>query len=282
MRNSSTAALWRIFIIFALVVGLTEYFYKTGADPAFLTNRSIALFLVLLFFLLVTLEGIFSALYRLGTSESELAQAKSIGRESNRIKDFIKRMWNARPIEQEKDILLDHDYDGIKELDNSLPPWWLYSFYLSLVFAVLYMGYYHLYGGDSQIEEYTKQIELARIEVEKYKRANPVVIDKGAMSNADNLAAGKKLFVANCAACHAYDGGGGIGPNLTDDHWILGGGAENIYKTIADGGRDGKGMIAWKNVLNAEKMQQVTSFVLSLNGTFPEKPKDKEGELWEE
>ena len=125
-------------------------------------------------------------------------------------------------------------------------------------------------------------MELARIEVEKYKRDNPVVLDQGSMSDADNLAAGKKLFVSNCAACHAYDGGGGIGPNLTDDYWILGGGAENIYQTIAEGGRDGKGMIAWKNVLNAEKMQQVTSFVLSLQGTSPEKPKEKEGERWEE
>ena len=151
-----------------------------------------------------------------------------------------------------------------------------------MVFAVLYLGYYHILGGDSQTDEYNKQMELARIEVTKYKQANPVVLDKSSLSDADKLAAGKKLFVSNCAACHAYDGGGGIGPNLTDDYWILGGGAENIFQTIAEGGRDGKGMIAWKNVLNAEKMQQVTSFVLSLKNTTPEKPKAKEGELWEE
>ena len=281
MKNRSIT-FWRVLVVFTLVVILTEYFFKTGSDPAFISNPSVALFLVLVFFGLIAIEATISAGNSLGKSARELVTEQNQSEAGSGFKGFLKRMWNSKPIEQEKDILLDHDYDGIKELDNSLPPWWLYSFYISMVFAVLYLGYYHILGGDAQTDEYNKQMELARIEVEKYKKANPVVLDPSALSDADKLAAGKKLFVTNCAACHAYDGGGGIGPNLTDEYWILGGGAENIYQTIAEGGRDGKGMIAWKNVLNAEKMQQVTSFVLSLNGTTPEKPKAKEGELWEE
>lgn len=279
MNNKSTSAFLRVFGVFAVIFILTEYFYRTGSEPAFISNPSVALFLVIVFFTLVAVEGVRSATNKLGKSDDELIAEAENAKES---KGFLKRMWNAKPIEQEKDILLDHDYDGIKELDNALPPWWLYSFYICIVFAVLYLGYYHILGGDTQEDEYNKQMEIARIEVENYKRANPVVLDKSNMSDADNLAAGKKIFVTNCAACHAFDGGGGIGPNLTDAYWILGGGVENIYKTIADGGRDGKGMIAWKNSLNAEKMQQVTSYVLSLQGTTPEKPKDKEGELYTE
>ncbi|NNC70649.1 MAG: c-type cytochrome [Flavobacteriaceae bacterium] len=282
MNNKSTSAFLRVFGVFAVIFVLTEYFYKTGSEPAFISNTSVALFLVIVFFTLIAIEAIRSATNELGKSDNELVEVGEKAERSKGLKGLLKSMWNAKPIEQEKNILLDHDYDGIKELDNSLPPWWLYSFYISIVFAALYLGYYHILGGDTQEDEYNKQMEVARIEVENYKRANPVVLDKSKMSDEDNLAEGKKIFVTNCAACHAFDGGGGIGPNLTDAYWILGGSAEDIYKTIADGGRDGKGMIAWKNSLNAEKMQQVTSFVLSLQGTTPENPKDKEGEIYNE
>ena len=282
MNNKSTSAFLRVFGVFAIIFILTEYFYKSGSDPAFISNPSVALFLVIVFFTLVAIEAVGSATNKLGKSEDELTAETEKAKESKGLKGFLKSMWNAKPIEQEKDILLDHDYDGIKELDNALPPWWLYSFYISMVFAALYLGYFHILGGDTQEDEYNKQMEVARIEVENYKRANPVVLDNSTMSDADNLAAGKKIFITNCAACHAFDGGGGIGPNLTDAYWILGGSSEDIYNTIADGGRDGKGMIAWKNSLNAEKMQQVTGFVLSLQGTTPENPKDQEGELFNE
>ena len=278
MKNNSTVAFLRVLLVFAIIFIATEYFYKTGSEPAFISNPSVALFLVFVFVTLLAMEGIFSATNDLGKSDEELNTEK----DTRGLKEIVKDLWGAKPIEQESDILLDHDFDGIKELDNSLPPWWLYSFYASIIFAVLYLGYYHLLGGDTQEDEYNKQMEVARIEVANYKLENPVVLDKSNMSDADNLEAGKKIFKTNCAACHSFDGGGGIGPNLTDEYWILGGGVENIYNTISDGGRDGKGMIAWKNSLNAEKMQQVTSFVLSLQGTTAEKPKEKEGELWKE
>ena len=212
MKNRSTMAFFRVLLIFGVILIITEFFYKTGADPAFVSNPSVALFLILVLFTLITIEGVNSATNKLGKSDDELATETLDGESAGGLKGFLKKMWNAKPIAQEQDILLDHDYDGIKELDNSLPPWWLYSFYISIVFAALYLGYYHILGGDTQEEEFNKQMEIARIEVENYKRANPVVLDAGEMSTADNLAAGKKIFVANCAACHAFDGGGGYWP----------------------------------------------------------------------
>ncbi|MCB0434543.1 MAG: cytochrome c, partial [Mangrovimonas sp.] len=100
------------------------------------------------------------------------------------------------------------------------------------------------------------------------------------LTDAADLANGKKIFEANCVACHKVDGGGGIGPNLTDHYWILGGGIKNVFHTITEGGRDGKGMIAWKQSLKPSEINQVASYVLTFQGTTPAEPKDPEGELW--
>ena len=100
------------------------------------------------------------------------------------------------------------------------------------------------------------------------------------LTEASDLKAGKAIFTTNCIACHKADGGGGIGSNLTDQHWILGGGIKNVFNTISEGGRSGKGMIAWKNELEPLERAQVASYVLSFQGSTPAEPKDAEGELW--
>lgn len=277
MKNNSTFAYIRVLVIFAIVFIVTESFYKTGSEPAFVSNSSVALFYAFTFLSLIGFEAINNATQNLGiTKEEEEKLASENTLKEAGFKEILNKLWGSKPIEQEQDILLDHDYDGIKELDNSLPPWWLYSFYISIVFAALYLGYYHILGGNTNVETFNENMEIARAEVASYKAKNPVNLD----NIAANPDAGKKLFKTNCAACHAFDGGGGIGPNLTDEYWILGGGAKNIYNTIAEGGRDGKGMIAWKNSLNQEKIQQLTSYIMSLQGTTPEKPKEKQGEIW--
>ena len=102
------------------------------------------------------------------------------------------------------------------------------------------------------------------------------------LTEASDLKRGKAVFNLNCASCHAQDGGGGIGPNLTDKNWILGGGFKNVFNTVYNGGRSGKGMIAWKATLKPEDIQKVSSYVLSMQGTTPAKPKKAEGEIWEE
>ena len=157
-------------------------------------------------------------------------------------------------------------------------------FYATIVFAVVYLGYYEVFGGDNQTDEYNQQVAQAEIAIEKY-RSTAKVIDISNLEVSDDVAAlnkGKKIFKSNCAACHMVDGRGSIGPNLTDEYWILGGGIKNIYNTIAEGGRDGKGMISWKSSLSPEKIQQVANYVWSLQGTNPDKAKAPEGDKWTE
>jgi cytochrome c oxidase cbb3-type subunit 3 len=100
------------------------------------------------------------------------------------------------------------------------------------------------------------------------------------LTDKENLAQGQEIFANNCAACHRADAGGQIGPNLTDDRWILGGGIKNLFHTITNGGRDGKGMIAWKGTLKPKEIQKVASYILSLQGSNPKDPKAPDGEIW--
>ena len=100
------------------------------------------------------------------------------------------------------------------------------------------------------------------------------------LTDKEALAEGKGIFTTNCVVCHRADAGGQIGPNLTDDKWILGGGIKNVFHTLVNGGRDGKGMISWKGTLKPKEMQKVASYVLSLQGSNPKDPKVAEGEIW--
>ena len=195
---------------------------------------------------------------------------------------FMHKLTLANEIGKEEDIMTDHDYDGIKELDNVLPPWWLWGFYITIAIGIFY--YIQVFTNAeeySQKEEYALEVERGRQEVEAYKKANPELFrtDVKLLTDATNLEEGKKVFTTYCVACHMADGGGGIGPNLTDDKWILGGGMEKIYHTIAEGGRPGKGMVAWKSVIKTEQRQQVASYVITLQGTTPANPKAAEGDI---
>ena len=175
-------------------------------------------------------------------------------------------------------LLEDHDYDGIRELDNPLPPWWIYLFYGTLIFGVYYMVQYHILDGEDQYQEYSQEVILAEKKIEAYQNQLPKKQDVVASQDDNMLAQGKKIYDLYCKVCHRPDGGGGIGPNLTDAFWISGGDIESIYATIENGGRPGKGMVAWKNSLNASQMEQVTNYILSLQGTNPQNPKAPEGE----
>ncbi|MFD1063986.1 cbb3-type cytochrome c oxidase N-terminal domain-containing protein [Winogradskyella litorisediminis] len=199
------------------------------------------------------------------------------------VKNKYKSLLGSKAIEEEHEIILDHNYDGIKELDNDLPPWWKYSFYATILFAIIYLIRFEVFNDYDQAEEYEAAVAQAQIEIEEWKKTAKDLVDINTvtlLSDASDLNAGKNIFVTNCVACHKADGGGGIGPNLTDDNWILGGGIKNVFKTISEGGRDGKGMIAWKTNLKPSEMAQVASYVLSLHGTTPAEPKAPEGEIW--
>ena len=193
------------------------------------------------------------------------------------------KLVDSTPVDEEQEIILDHNYDGIKELDNNLPPWWIYGFYATIVFGLIYMIRFHVFNDYTQDEEYLMEVAEAQIAIEEYKKTAKDLIDINTvvlLTEASDLTSGSNIFVANCVACHKDDGGGGIGPNLTDEYWINGGGIKNVFKTISEGGRDGKGMVAWKQTLKPSEMAQVASYVISLGGTSPAEPKAPEGEIW--
>ncbi len=197
---------------------------------------------------------------------------------------FIKKMTKANEIGKEEDIMTDHDYDGIRELDNVLPPWWLYGFYITIAISIFY--YIMIFMGNyNQEKEYAESVEQGKKEVaawiEKDKKAHPEKYTEAkAYTDAAHLAQGKKLFTEKtCFACHGADGGGGIGPNLTDNKWILGGGIKNIFNTITKGGRPGKGMVAWESSITKEERQLLASYIISLQGTTPANPKAPQGDI---
>lgn len=199
------------------------------------------------------------------------------------IKQKYSSLVGGKSIEEEHEIILDHNYDGIKELDNDLPPWWKYGFYATIVFAVIYLVRFEVFNDYNQAEEYEVAVAQAKIEIEEWKKTAKDLVDVNTvtmLADASDLNAGKTIFTNNCIACHKSDGGGGIGPNLTDEHWILGGGIKNVFNTISEGGRSGKGMVPWKNELKPLEMAQVASYVLTFQGTTPAEPKAAEGEIW--
>ncbi|MCF1714221.1 c-type cytochrome [Flavihumibacter sp. RY-1] len=189
-----------------------------------------------------------------------------------------------KPVEQEADIDLGHDYDGIRELDNRLPPWWLYGFYLCILFAAIYLWRFHVtHTGPSSVEEFNRAMAIADKQKEEYlkKAANNIDENSVVMMDAAGIAAGQALYITNCAACHGKQGEGTVGPNLTDDYWLHGGSINDIFKTIKYGVPE-KGMRSWQEDLSPVKMAQISSFIKSIHGSNPPNPKEKQGELYKE
>ncbi len=188
----------------------------------------------------------------------------------------------AVSVEKEADILLDHDYDGIKELDNSLPPWWKYGFYITIGVAFIYLLNFHVLDiGLNPTQEYSAEMAKAKIAKETYEAGNKDKIDETnvPMANTDGIKAGRALFDANCVACHLQDGGGNVGPNLTDDYWLHKGSLNNIYNTIKIGYPD-KGMQSWSGQFTPKEISYLSSFIKTLVGTKPAAPKAQQGEFY--
>ncbi len=221
---------------------------------------------------------------------------------------------------KEEGKLLDHNYDGIQELDNKLPPWWLNLFYITIAFAVVYVLYYHILGiGDSQITEYQKEMgtwngaknqsalvsgysspwEGGAKAVQKAPEGNTAVAagetktgkkeeakpeEKIAsytqLTDDASLKLGAQVFKTNCVACHGANAQGIIGPNLTDDYWIDGDGTFNAVVHTIQVGVPAKGMISWKPLLKEKDLLSVASYVMSLRGSNPPNPKAPQGKKY--
>lgn len=290
MRHAIPAWI-RISVLFLIIAGALEFFVDSGDNFAFIEYPMLGAVLLVILLFLIAAEVILGAVENImfqslsPEAKERYMEAQQKRMEKYDLKRIYRKLAGTRPISEEGELELDHNYDGIKELDNKLPPWWVYSFYLTIIFAGGYLAYYHLFGGENQVAEYEQEMLAAQLAIEEYKKTAPDLVDAEnvvVLTDAGDLEAGAAIYQANCMACHAADGGGGIGPNLVDEHWILGGGIKNIFQTISEGGRAGKGMIAWKSTLKPAEIQQVSSYILSLQGTTPANPKEAEGEVWAE
>lgn len=201
---------------------------------------------------------------------------------------FTQRMNASVPVEQEKNIEMDHSYDGIKELDNHLPPWWKWLFYGTIGWSVIYIIIYHISSSlPLSTEEY--HIELARAEEQmqqlKAKQPQEAIDENNLLYTADAaiIEKGKLVFDNNpCGSCHRNDGGGNtIGPNLTDEYWIHGGTVKDVFNTIKNGAID-KGMPAWGKAMSLQDVRDVSFYIMSLQGSNPPDAKGPQGERFKQ
>ena len=260
--------------ILLILIGFTSQLFAAGeSDYPHNYYDTVAVIL-----LIVIVFALISIIYYEGKPKVERQKKDSI------LLKIRQALTKSTPIEREEEIMFDHDFDGIRELDSKVPPWFSWLFILTIVFAIYYMLHYHVFGtGDLMYEEYSQEVMAATLEREALMKSGAFVNEETVtyLTEPTELEAGKAIYEANCIACHATDGGGIVGPNLTDKYWIHGGGIKNVFKVIKYGVVE-KGMISWQTQLNPNQMQEVASYVLSLQGTTPAAPKQPEGEIWVE
>lgn len=215
-----------------------------------------------------------------------VSEKKEIAQTASKTNRWWDRFNKSVSIDKEQDVQLDHDYDGIKELDNSLPPWWIYGFYFTILFAGVYLYRYHVSkSAPLQVEE----LAVEKIQAEREKLAYMATlannVDETSIAynpTTELLTEGKAIFVKNCVSCHGPEAqGASIGPNLTDEYWIHKGGIKDIFKTIKNGVQE-KGMIPWGQQLSNAQIAAAATFIKSLKDSHPTNPKAPQGDKYEE
>ena len=196
-------------------------------------------------------------------------------------KEFWNKVLSLRPLAEEKDMLIEHEYDGIKELDNPTPAWFMVLFYSTIAFAVAYLLIYHVFGiGQLQYDEYKTEVAQAEIVKKEYLSKAANLVDENTVklvADPATLKAGEGIFKQNCAACHGDKGQGVVGPNLTDDFWLHGSNIKAVFKTIKYGVA-AKGMPTWEKQLSPKQLSDVSNYIKSLRGTNPPNGKEPQGE----
>jgi cytochrome c oxidase cbb3-type subunit III len=240
---------------------------------------AIAVIIFLLFVIIFILYVLLTFLKHSGKVQTDVISV-SIWKKINKI------LTKDVPVENEEEIMFHHEYDGIRELDNSLPPWWVYMFYISIIASVIYFVHYHVTEtGDLQNVEYQTEMKEAEIQTAAFLKSQANSIDENnvaLLTDKVKIKNGENLFTQNCVACHGKAGeGASVGPNLTDEYWLHGGGVKNVFKTIKYGVPE-KGMISWKQDLSPAQIQEVTSYIMSLKGSKPANAKAPQGDLYKE
>lgn len=251
----------------------------------------ISLLIVVLTVLIATivLNKAFKTIVHVMMPEIEAAAKAATKAKQKEKRAHLKQWWNnvmgLRPLSEEEDLVIDHAYDDIRELDNPTPAWFMGLFYATMVFGVVYLSVYHVFGwGMNQNDEYKKEMRVAEQERKAYLASQVDNVDENSVEvdkSPEVIAEGKAIFDQNCIACHGAVGEGGIGPNLTDNYWLHGASIKDVFKTIKRGVPD-KGMIAWEQQLSPSKIAQVANYILSLQGTNPPNAKAPQGDLNEQ
>jgi cytochrome c oxidase cbb3-type subunit 3 len=259
-----------IFLLFSylltIFIAMPVLAQNTKADKPY--TESAAFYLV--GFLLFGLAVLFAILMVFDIKEREPAVEKPIKEKRKKV------------VMEEAQLLLDHNYDGIRELDNKLPLWFQLLFGVTVLFGIAYMVNYHILGKPNlSINEYANEMLVAQQQKEELIKSGALINETNVilLTTPDDLQKGQEVFTTNCVPCHGMNAGGIVGPNLTDDYWIHGGGIKNVFKTITQGVPD-KGMISWAAILSPKQIQQVASYILSLHGTNPPNGKPPEGTIW--
>ncbi|MFN8345803.1 MAG: cbb3-type cytochrome c oxidase N-terminal domain-containing protein [Spirosomataceae bacterium] len=278
-----------IALFFTSVAALAQD-AKPAGNQELVNYLIISLLLLVIIAVIVVLIQVLMLLRKIARPQNAEAEAKEDVR-GDSAPLFSERWWQrwsgfGVQLKDEQRILIKgHDYDGIHELDNRMPPWLAFLFQGTIVFAIIYLIIYHLTGfGDLPMAELEKESQVVEAKKTAFLEKAAAKINENSvtlLADAKTLEEGKAIFTANCAACHAADGGGTVGPNLTDEYWLHGGGIKNVFKTIKYGVPE-KGMISWEKQLNPLKMQQVASYIISLKGSKPATPKAPQGEIYTE
>jgi len=282
-KNKTLAAVTLLLSIFApqlLFAQATESSVATA--PQLIGGISQFSFYLLFSIIIIEIAAILIMLRLFRITMRLESPAKTVKRKEHK-SHWFERFNKTKSVAgiSEEEVSTGHNYDGIKELDNPVPPWWKWGFYLSMVFALVYMYRFHIAKtAPLQLEELAIATEVAEKEVKAYLAASSDNVDENTvtlLTDAADIAAGQVIFTEKCASCHAPDGGGIIGPNLTDEYWLHGCSVQDIFKTIKYGVPE-KGMISWRDQLSPKQIALVTSYVHGLKGKTAASPKEQQGD----
>lgn len=244
----------------------------------------LVLFVIVLLVLLRTFNVMTKALLRSqGLTEDQIKIEMSPVKPEKKPKTEVwNKLLSLRPLAEEKELIMAHEYDGIQELDNPIPAWFMYLFYITIIFAVGYLLNYHVLGtGKLQYEEYKGEMAQAAIDRKEYLSKAANMVDENSVKlskDAAVISSGQAIFAQRCAACHGANAQGNVGPNLTDDYWLHGSKINDLFKTIKYGVL-AKGMPTWEKQLSPKQISDVANFVKSVHNTHPATPKAPQGIL---
>jgi len=261
----------------SLLSGETMNYIGFGAIMLAMITLCIALYMVLKAFRVV-------AKILLGSEEAKEKKAdKAVSKAERKAArtERINKIFSLKPLSEEQSLIIPHEYDGIQELNNPTPGWFMYLFYATMIFAAGYLLIYHVFGvGQLQYDEYKTEMAVAAKEKAAFLAKSADKVDENTVkltTDAGVLAAGRSIFQERCAACHGNNAQGMVGPNLTDDYWLHGNKINDLFKTIKYGVQS-KGMPTWESQLTPKQISNVANYIKSLHGSNPANPKEPQGD----